>query len=136
MTDTIAEPKSATVDNTPSPTNKADRRGRKSDTAVIVVQGDLDVTHVPELHKQIARALGTLDRGCLILDLRKTAFLSLRVAGELVKVKHRAAPRGIDVRLVFQDPAVQRALDVTGAFLLFPAYPSIEAAERRILPPT
>lgn len=134
MTDTIAEPKPATVGNNSLPANKLNRRVRKTETAVIAVHGDLDITHIPALHKQIARALGTLDQGCLILDLRKADFLSLRVANELVKVKHRAAPRGIDVRLVFQHPAVQRALDVTGAFLLFPAYPSIEAAEGRRLP--
>ncbi|MFI9402237.1 STAS domain-containing protein [Nocardia sp. NPDC052316] len=133
MTNTMAEPKPVAVANElPLPIGEVSRRrASSSDTAVVTAQGDLDASHIPGLRQKIARALGSLDEGAVILDLREVEFLSLSVACELVEIKHRAAPRGLDLRLVFHHPAVQRALDVTGAFLLFPAYPSIEAAAER-----
>ncbi|MFF3228335.1 STAS domain-containing protein [Nocardia suismassiliense] len=137
MTETIVEPTPAAVaDEMPLSASTVNRRrSRRSDTAVVTVHGDVDAFHIPALRQRIARALGSLDDGCVIVDLRDVEFLSLSVACELVEIKHRAAPRGLDLRLVFHHPAVQRALDVTGAFLLFPAYPSIEAAAERRLPP-
>ncbi|WP_194833005.1 anti-sigma factor antagonist [Nocardia sp. XZ_19_369] len=138
MTETIAEPTAAAVvaDEMPLRTSTTNRRrARKSDTAVVTAHGDLDASHIPVLRQRITRALGSLDEGCVIVDLRDVEFLSLSVACALVEIKHRAAPRGLDLRLVFHHPAVQRALDVTGAFLLFPTYPSIEAAAERRLPP-
>ncbi|QBS39280.1 STAS domain-containing protein [Nocardia sp. CS682] len=136
MTDTMAEPKPVAVaDELPPLSTMVNRRRvSSSDTAVVTADGDLDASHIPVLRQKIARALGSLDEGSVILDLRSVEFLSLSVACELVEIKHRAAPRGLDLRLVFHHPAVQRALDVTGAFLLFPAYPSIEAAAERRLP--
>ncbi|MEV0336524.1 STAS domain-containing protein [Nocardia sp. NPDC050717] len=73
---------------------------------------------------------GALNSGAhvVILDLRRTAFLSIRVAASLATAKMSVGVRGVDLRLVGGGQQVQRALDLVGVRPLFRYYTTVDEA--------
>ncbi|WP_278262476.1 STAS domain-containing protein [Nocardia sp. AG03] len=88
---------------------------------------ELDAAHAPGLRALLERSLRSGAKA-MVLDLRGTEFLSIRVAASLVAAKREAARHDIDLRLVTGRPEVDRALDLVGVRPLFRYYTSIEAA--------
>ncbi|MGW4632003.1 STAS domain-containing protein [Nocardia sp. NPDC004415] len=94
---------------------------------VMVAGAELDAAHTPELRALLERSRRSGAR-VMVLDLRGTDFLSIRVAASLAEAKREAARHDIDLRLVTGRPEVERALDLVGVRPLFRYYSSIEAA--------
>jgi anti-anti-sigma regulatory factor len=66
----------------------------------------------------------------VVVDLRDTEFLSLRVAAMLRDAKVEAWAQRVDVRLLTGTREVERALDLVGVRPLFRYYLSIDQAAR------
>lgn len=84
------------------------------DCVVVQVDGELDITGLETFRRALDFAIsGTVS--AVVVDLRRTRFLSLRNAAELAAAIDRAALARIETHLLTRDRQVDRALEVTGA---------------------
>ncbi|MGW0640015.1 STAS domain-containing protein [Nocardia salmonicida] len=88
---------------------------------------ELDAARMPRFCALLDRSVRSGAR-VVVLDLRDTEFLSLRVAALLGVAKADAWTRGVDIRLLTGSREVERALGLVGVRPLFRYYLSIEAA--------
>ncbi|WP_336082744.1 STAS domain-containing protein [Nocardia sp. SSK8] len=103
------------------------RRRGEAGCWVMVAGTELDAAHTPRLQSLLERSIRS-GAEAMVLDLRATEFLSIRVAASLVAAKAAAAQHDIDLRLVAGGPEVERALLLVGVRQLFRYYTSVEAA--------
>ncbi|MFD4462585.1 STAS domain-containing protein [Nocardia sp. NPDC058480] len=88
---------------------------------------ELDAARMPRFCALLDRAVHSGAR-VVVLDLRDTEFLSLRVATMLGVAKADAWSRGVDISLLTDGREVERALDLVGVRPLFRYYLSIDEA--------
>ncbi|MFD3595633.1 STAS domain-containing protein [Nocardia sp. NPDC058640] len=88
---------------------------------------ELDAARMPRFAALLERALRSGAR-VVILDLRDTEFLSIRVAAQLGVAKAQACAHGVDLRLLTGTREVERALDLVGVRPLFRYYRSVDEA--------
>lgn len=88
---------------------------------------ELDAARMSRFSALLDRAVCSGAR-VVVLDLRDTGFLSIRVAALLGRVKADAWARGVDIRLLTGTREVERALTLVGVRPLFRYYPSVDAA--------
>lgn len=88
---------------------------------------ELDAARMPRFSALLDRSLRSGAR-VVILDLRDTGFMSIRVAAMLGTAKADAWAHGVEVRLLTGTPEVERALDLVGVRPLFRYYLSIDEA--------
>jgi len=95
-------------------------------TAVVSLEGDLDLWTAPELKRALCRLLAD---GCrrLILELAAVRFMDSTALGVLVAVGRRLAD---DERLVLAQPGpeVLRVLELTGVAGALEIFPTLESA--------
>lgn len=90
---------------------------------------ELDAARMPRFRSLLDRALRS-GAGVVVVDLRDTEFLSIRVAAMLRDAKIEAWAQRVDVRLLTGTREVERALDLVGVRPLFRYYLSIDEAAR------
>ncbi|MEU4415931.1 MULTISPECIES: STAS domain-containing protein [Nocardia] len=88
---------------------------------------ELDAARMPRFRALLDRSVRSGAR-VVVLDLRDTEFLSLRVAVLLGVAKADAWARGVDIRLLTASREVERALGLVGVRPLFRYYRSIDEA--------
>ncbi|WP_280219707.1 STAS domain-containing protein [Nocardia neocaledoniensis] len=94
---------------------------------VLLAGSELDEARRDEFAVLLDGALSSGAR-VVILDLRRTVFLSIRVAASLAAAKRATGQRGVDLRLVGGGRQVQRALDLVGVRPLFRYYTTVDEA--------
>jgi anti-anti-sigma factor len=92
-----------------------------ADTAVVALQGELDIYTTPRAKELLLRLL---DDGCryLIVNLREAAYLDSTALGALLGTLRRARERGGGLHLVAPTRAVHRLLEITRLTMAFPIY--------------
>ncbi|MBF6175709.1 STAS domain-containing protein [Nocardia blacklockiae] len=111
----------------PPPTPVRDRRRQHT---VVRVEGELDAAVAAMFGESVARAVDTTSRA-VVLDLRRTRFLSIGSARALAAAKAAAATAGVDLRLVCGRREIERVLEITGMRPLFRYYATMQAALER-----
>ena len=91
---------------------------RRSDAAVVVMKGDLDIATEAEATAQLDRAMDGC--GMLIADLRELAFLDSTGVRVLLSAHLRAQERGLRFGIVRGGGMVARLLEVTRISHRFP----------------
>lgn len=87
-------------------------------TAVVALQGEMDVYTTPRVRAELQRLL---DDGCrhVILNLRQAAYLDSSALGALLGAQRRARECGGGVALVAPARPVHRLLEITRLHLAF-----------------
>jgi anti-sigma B factor antagonist len=96
------------------------------DTAVISVEGDLDLATAPELKW----ALGDLQAAGarhVVIDLAKVGFIDSTALGVLVGAQ-RALDQGIRMAIACEEENVLRIFELTGLDCMFEIVPTLEQA--------
>ncbi|MFE6925542.1 STAS domain-containing protein [Nocardia sp. NPDC057663] len=88
---------------------------------------ELDAARMPPFCTLLDRAVHS-SAGVIVVDLRETEFLSIRIAAMLGAVKRDAWAAGVDIRLLTDSHEVERALDLVGVRPLFRYYESLDEA--------
>ncbi|MFE7722912.1 STAS domain-containing protein [Nocardia rhizosphaerihabitans] len=88
---------------------------------------ELDAARMPPFFSLLDRAVHSSAR-VVVVDLRETEFLSIRIAAMLGSAKCEAWAAGVDLRLLTGGREVERALDLVGVRPLFRYYESLDAA--------
>ncbi|MEV6769732.1 STAS domain-containing protein [Nocardia sp. NPDC051030] len=84
------------------------------DCLVVQVDGELDITGLDEFRHALSYAIAG-SPSALVVDLRRTRFLSLRNAAALAEAMDAALARNIETHLLTGRHQIERALEVTGA---------------------
>ncbi|MFD0364863.1 STAS domain-containing protein [Nocardia sp. GCM10030253] len=94
---------------------------------IVRVEGELDAAVNQQFHRLLDDAVGTRC-DAVVVDLRATQFLGIRVAAALASAKAMAWRNGLDLRVVTGCKDVERALEIAGVRPLFCRYPTMRAA--------
>jgi anti-anti-sigma factor len=94
---------------------------------IVRVEGELDAAVAADFRVALDKAVATSSYA-VVVDLRRTRFLSIGAARLLVDAKSEAAAAGMDLRVVAGRRDIERILEVTGLRPLFRYYSSIPAA--------
>ncbi|WP_316574876.1 STAS domain-containing protein [Nocardia canadensis] len=105
------------------------RRAGRPGCWVLFAGPELDAAHRPQLRALLDRTRSSGTR-VMVLDLRETEFLSIRVAASLAEIKADAWRHGIELRLVTGGAAAERALELVGVRQLFRYYTCVDDAVR------
>ncbi|MGS2809126.1 STAS domain-containing protein [Nocardia sp. MW-W600-9] len=105
------------------------RRRARPGCWVLFAGNELDAAHQPHLRALLERSIRDRAR-VMVLDLRETEFLSIRVAGSLSAAKAEAWGHGVELRLLAGGPGVERALELVGVRPLFRYYTSLDEASK------
>jgi anti-sigma B factor antagonist len=87
-------------------------------TAIVHVNGEIDLLTAPELESEITAQLCSGGR-TLVLDLREVSFLGCTGLRVLLTARDGAARSRTALSLVYQSPAVERPLALLGLTRLF-----------------
>jgi anti-sigma B factor antagonist len=85
----------------------------RSDVALIVVSGELDIASAPELEQTFEQIRPDLTK-LVIVDLRELEFMDSTGLSIIVRAHQRLAEHGCELTLIKGPPQVQRLLDLTG----------------------
>ena len=99
-------------------------------TAVLVLEGELDLAAAPLLRARVDEA--TDAGGGLVLDLRRATFIDSAVLKELLRARSELAARDARLVLVGVPSPIRRLLDLTRTSELFDDAPNVESALRRL----
>ena len=83
------------------------------DTAVVALEGEIDLSMVPDAERLIAEAEAS-EPGRLIIDLSDVTFMDSSGLRVLLTAHRRAEEAGRDFAIVKGGDTVNRLLDVTG----------------------
>jgi anti-anti-sigma factor len=83
------------------------------DTAIVALEGEIDLASVPEAERLIAAAEAG-SPGRLVIDLREVTFMDSSGLRVLLTANRRAGEAGRGFALVRGGDTVNRLLDVTG----------------------
>jgi anti-anti-sigma factor len=103
---------------------------------VIRVNGEIDMTSAPEVHRSIEEA--TTQGGRLVLDFDEVAFLASAGLSVLVELARSAPERGVSWGVVATGRPVLRPLEAVGLLSIIPLHPTVEdavAAVRTVVRP-
>jgi anti-sigma B factor antagonist len=100
---------------------------KSDDVPVVRVVGEIDLATAPDLRDKLAEIPS--DVGTVIVDLSEVTFLDSTGLSVLVATWKRFDESGGGAfRLVVNQPAVQRVLDVTGLVQVFAVFPTLKEA--------
>ena len=85
----------------------------RSDVALIVVSGELDLASAPELEQALDQIRPERNK-LAIVDLRELEFMDSTGLSIIVRAHQRLAEAGCELTLIKGPPQVQRLLDLTG----------------------
>lgn len=96
-------------------------------TAVVVLQGDHDISHATELHELLSSLVA--ENEVVVVDVSEAEFIDSSVINALVRAKNAAAKgqRAFRVQLG-TDAIVERALAVSGVLAFLECVPTREEA--------
>ena len=94
---------------------------------VIAVSGDIDSHNVDQFRAAADAALKAAS-SLLVIDLTAVETLDSTALGALLDVRRAAALRDLDVSLVYDDPVVERIIEVAGLDDAFHRSTSVESA--------
>ncbi|HEY7891674.1 MAG TPA: STAS domain-containing protein [Solirubrobacteraceae bacterium] len=88
----------------------------EDDTAVLVLEGELDLDGAPEMDRWLRQAADVIpDPRRLVVDLGRLAFIDSTGLRLLLQANARAQEQGYEFVLRPGEPSVQRVFEVTGA---------------------
>jgi anti-sigma B factor antagonist len=96
-------------------------------TALLRVNGELDMLSSPDLREGIATALNTEPKR-LVIDLSGVEFLGTSGIAALVEARSDAYERDVRLSLVCSTPTVRRPLQIAGLLELFDVSDSLDGA--------
>ncbi len=99
------------------------RAGPDDRTAVVVVEGEIDLGNAARLEEALERAAGADAGRTVVVDLSATEYID----SSGFRMLHRAAARGTVALVVPDGSRVARAVAVAGMHALMPLHPSVEA---------
>jgi len=88
--------------------------GRK--VVTVRLHGDVDLSTQTTLRDAVGRALAVAAVSGIVIDLEQVTFLDSSGISVLVGARGAAAGRGVTIRVVKPQAAVERALRITGVF--------------------
>jgi anti-sigma B factor antagonist len=103
----------------------------EGDVLQIVVRGEHDIYTAPALRDRLEEALAAQPAG-VIVDLSGATFLDSSILGALLEARRQALERGIGYVVHLgegPEPGVERILEITG---LFPVFPVVRAREEAL----
>ena len=125
MSDPVAAASRPTVDAPPLRTSIT---LPQPGTVVLDVRGEIDTLTAPPLEQALRDLLTTQEADRLVVDLSGVTFLASSGLAVLIRAAHRAAERGLRLRLVTASRAVRRPLQITGSEQLFDMYEDVSVA--------
>jgi len=99
----------------------------REDTALITVEGDLDIDTATELQHHLANQLHH-GRRHFLLDLAAVPFMDSSDMNIVLRTYQETQATSGSVRVIAPAPAVRRILDLTGVSLTVPTDDSVDAA--------
>jgi len=99
----------------------------REDTALITVEGDLDIDTATELQHHLANQLHH-GRRHFLLDLAAVPFMDSSGMNIVLRTYQETQATSGSVRVIAPAPAVRRILDLTGVSLTVPTDDSVDAA--------
>lgn len=104
-------------------------RAQHDGAAMLQVEGEVDLNNADELERHILDVLGTLTAPePLLLDLRKVSFFGSCGLALLVRCTGKATERGTPLRVIADQSAVQRPMEIVGLVETVPMHPSLDTA--------
>ncbi len=101
------------------------RSSREGDTHVIALAGDLDLTTVPDVERELRRAEQTT-ASVLAVDLSELTFIDSTGIRLMMQAQRRSAKSGIRLVVVPGTGPVQRLFDICGVSGVMPFVDSLE----------
>ncbi|WP_128376186.1 STAS domain-containing protein [Streptomyces cavernae] len=99
----------------------------REDTALITVEGDLDIDTATELQHHLANQLHH-GRRHFLLDLSAVPFMDSSGMNIVLRVYQETRGNSGSVHVISPTPAVRRILDLTGVSITVPTVGSVEEA--------
>jgi anti-sigma B factor antagonist len=99
------------------------------ETLVFRLRGSLDLATAPTVRAALMEATEK-GRHHLIVDLTQLEFLDSTGLGVLIGAHRRTAERNGSLRLVINDGAIGRLLNITGLIAVFAVYHTLDDARR------
>ncbi|MFE5914005.1 STAS domain-containing protein [Streptomyces wedmorensis] len=100
---------------------------RDDRTAVLTVEGELDMETADRLEDLLAEQFGQ-GRRRLVLDLAALGFMDSSGLNVLIRAVNRAREIGGDLYLAAPTPAVRRILEITGVTTTIPPHDGVADA--------
>jgi anti-sigma B factor antagonist len=101
----------------------------RAGTAVLRVQGEVDVSTAPQLREQLL-ALSEQGTTVAVVDLSAVSFVDSTALGVLVSGAKGLRGAGGDLRLVVTEPRITKVFAITGLTDTFRIYSSADEAVR------
>lgn len=97
------------------------------DVAVVRLRGEADLHTAPILSDALDEAIQT-GAGSMVVDMTGVTFVDSMMLGVLLGATRRTRPRGMEMRIVVDDPHVRRIFELTLLDRVLQLYPSLELA--------
>lgn len=101
---------------------------RSGTSAVVAVQGELDLDSAPALTAELNTAIDDRGIGAIVVDCQGMSFCDSTGLNALLAARLRAERQGTVLRLAAVPPATNRMFGITGADTVFQLYPDVETA--------
>ncbi len=98
-------------------------------TAVVALQGEIDLQNSPELRKELLGSLA--DRHNLVVDLARVDYIDSSGVASLIEALQTARRLGLRLSLAAASAAVMRVLKLARLDEVFTIHPSVEEAVDR-----
>lgn len=100
----------------------------KGNTAVISVQGEVDMYNAPGLKEKVLAVMEQEGLKMMVLDLREVDYIDSTGLGILIGFRRRMIEGGGEMRVVIRSKRMKRLFEVTGLAKVFGVYESLESA--------
>lgn len=89
---------------------------RHGDTAIVAVDGAIDVSNVEQLDYQVIAAVDSADTISVLVDLSGVTFMDSSGINSLLKGRRRADAHGTQFHVTGAEGPVRRVLELTGVW--------------------
>jgi anti-sigma B factor antagonist len=96
--------------------------------AVVTVTGDIDMSTAPTLEARLAELTDDGAARTLVIDLNTVDFLDSSALGVLVGAHKRATATGGSIRVVCDQPRIERVFAITRLTEVIPVFATVAAA--------
>jgi anti-sigma B factor antagonist len=104
--------------------------GRQGRSAVVELEGEYDLDTVPDIDRQLRRALGPLyHQDHLVIDLAGTTFVDSSFIAFVVRLAAALRTRRRELLLVRPSGQVRKVFGIVGLANVVPVFESVEAAQ-------
>ena len=106
---------------------RVDVRRAQSDAAVVALHGEADLHTAPILRDGLEEAIET-GRRVVVVDLTGVSFVDSMMLSVLLGATRQTRERGMEVRIVVDDPNVRRIFELTLLDRVLELYPDLDLA--------